>query len=119
MRGMVERRLMALALITVGVWLEWSLGVALIVAGAGVAVSGVDPRSLVDNVVARTQGSVRQLRATAAANPRGALRVSAVALVSLGAVLLPVAAMLAVGIWAALAVLAVILIIDGHLLGWE
>lgn len=113
---MVERRLIALFLVSLGVWLQWSLGVALIVAGVGVAASGVDPRSVSTRTLARARGISTRVRPSAAAMPR---RTAAIVMVCLAAVLLPAAALSVLGVWPALGVLGVIFLVDGHLLGWE
>jgi hypothetical protein len=113
---MHERRLVALALVVAGVWVQWGPGFALIVAGVGVGSVDVE---LAPRVTALRIGVARgwgRARAVAAAVPRQS---AAAVLVCLAALLLTPAAYLALGVWAALATIGGLCLVFGSALGWE
>jgi hypothetical protein len=108
----MERKLVALALIAAGVWVQWGPGFALVVAGALFGASGID---LVP-VTARARQVGAWTRQVGAAMPR---RTVAVALIVIAAVMLPWGALLAVGAWGAALALGGMTLALGAVLGWE
>jgi hypothetical protein len=113
---MTERRLIALVLVVAGVWVQWGPGFALIVAGVGYAMAGVELAPRVAAVRAAGGRGWARVRAVAAAVPRQTVSVT---LVALAAATLPTAAYLAAGMWAALAVFGALSLTYGTHLGWE
>lgn len=108
----MERRVLALVLIVAGIWVQFGPGWALMVAGVGVALSGIDAPAVVE----RTQHYWSRATAPLHRHPR---RASAAGLMSSAVVLVPVGLGLAFGIWAALAAAGTLSGVIGAVLGWE
>lgn len=112
----MQRRALALALIAAGVALNWGPGWALLTAGAGLLVAGVDPAPIWHDTRRSATQAVARIRVVAAGHPR---RTAASGLVTVAVVLLPVAALTAAGAAAGLGVLGAIAGGLGAFLGWE
>jgi hypothetical protein len=113
---MHERHLVALVLVVAGVWVQWGLGFALIVAGVGYGAAGVELAPRVTALCLSVARGWGRARALAAAVPR---QTAAAVLVCLAAATLPAAAFLAAGVWMALAAFGVLALAYGTILGWE
>lgn len=117
MRGMGhDRRFVALVVIAAGVSVQWGIGFGLIVGGVLFGLSDLEPRPWLTGVRARWRRGWGSLRLAARGMPR---RTTAAVLVSAAAVLLPVGALLAAGVWAALVAAGGLALTAGVALGWE
>ena len=112
----MERKFAGLVLIAAGVGLTLGPGFALITAGVGLWVTGLDLEALRASAAGWAGRLWLRARVVAVAAPRHS---AAAAMVAVGGLGLTAAAVAAVGVWAGLATLGGLNVVIGAVLGWD
>jgi hypothetical protein len=112
----MERRFAGLVLVAAGVAFTLGVGAALITAGVGLWVAGLDLDELRASAAGWARRAWLRARLITTSAPR---RSAAAVLVGLGGLVLAAAAVTAAGPWAGLATFGGLNVVVGAALGWE